>query len=79
MQLCPMTPLRPHAPLTGHLFSTPLFEYIGPTSFTVIGPASGRCYRFERRGARQIADPRDRAALEALPQLRPLQDQRRPR
>ncbi len=79
MQLCFNPPAAPQAPLTGHLFSTPLFEYVGSTSLTVIGPVSGRTYRFARPLARQLVDPRDRAALAAMPQLRPLQDQRRPR
>ncbi|BDI05255.1 hypothetical protein [Sphaerotilus microaerophilus] len=47
-----------------------LFEYIGATGLTVIGPASGRRYRFERPGAQVGIDARDRGALERLPQLR---------
>jgi len=47
-----------------------LFEYVGATALTVVGPATGLRYRFERTGARLQVDPRDRAALEALPQLR---------
>jgi hypothetical protein len=37
---------------------------------TVIGPMSGRRYRFEARGSRVAVDPGDRASLAALPQLR---------
>lgn len=66
------------APINGHVVNKPLFEYVGTTALTVIGPASGRRYRFERPGARVIVDPRDRAALEAVPQLRALCDERRP-
>ena len=79
MLLCFNTPEASQAPLTGHLSGAPLFEYVGSTSLTVIGPVSGRSYRFARPLARQLVDPRDRAALAAMPQLRPLQDQRRPR
>ena len=79
MLLCFAPPTAPQAPLTGHLFGTPLFEYVGSSSLTVVGPVSGRSYCFARPLARQLVDPRDRAALAAMPQLRPLQDQRRRR
>lgn len=48
----------------------PVFEYLGATALTVIGPASGLRYRFDRPGAALAVDPRDRAALEAVPLLR---------
>jgi len=48
----------------------PLFEYVGRTALTVIGPASGLRYRFGCPGARLAVDPRDRAALAAVPQLK---------
>jgi hypothetical protein len=48
----------------------PLFEYVGPTALTVFGPASGRRYRFGGPGATLAVDPRDHAALHAVPQLR---------
>lgn len=48
----------------------PLFEYVGATALTVIGPVSGRRYRFERTGARLTADPRDGNALQTVPLLR---------
>jgi hypothetical protein len=48
----------------------PLFEYVGRTALTVIGPASGLRYRFGSPGARLAVDPRDRAALAAVPQLK---------
>lgn len=57
----------------GHGASTPtqpLFEYVGATALTVIGPVSGRRYRFERTGARLTADPRDGNALQTVPLLR---------
>ncbi|MED5620948.1 hypothetical protein [Ideonella sp. BN130291] len=55
----------------------PLFEYVGATALTVIGPASGLRYRFDRPGARLAVDPRDRIALEAVPLLRARQDDQR--
>lgn len=46
------------------------FEYLGSTALTVTGPASGRRYRFEGRGARLVVDPRDRPGLSRVPRLR---------
>jgi hypothetical protein len=37
---------------------------------TVVGPVTGRRYRFERVGARVEIDPRDRRGLSAAPELR---------
>jgi len=45
-------------------------EYTGSTALTVLGPATGRIYRFRTPGARLAVDPRDWAALERLPSLR---------
>jgi len=59
----------PPSPTTSRM--RPSFEYVGATALTVIGPASGLRYRFERGGARLAVDPRDRAALERVPLLRP--------
>ena len=47
-----------------------LFEYTGRTAMNVIGPATGRRYRFEHPGARQEVDMRDRVALTHVPNLR---------
>ncbi|MEW6704860.1 MAG: hypothetical protein AB1430_08430 [Pseudomonadota bacterium] len=55
-----LAPARPKA----------LFEYVGRTALTVIGPASGLRYRFDRPGARLAVDPRDHQALQAVPLLR---------
>jgi hypothetical protein len=46
------------------------FEYVGRTGLTVIGPISGKHYRFERPGARLVVDPRDQLSLAAVPKLR---------
>ena len=48
----------------------PTFEYIGRTALTVFGPISGAPYRFRGPGSRLPVDPRDRAALAAVPVLR---------
>ena len=48
------------------------FEYVGPTAITVMGGATGRRYRFDRRGDRLMVDPRDRPSLVAVPHLRQL-------
>ncbi len=46
------------------------FRYVGATSITVQGPATGRLYRFARPGASVAVDPRDALSLARLPQLR---------
>jgi hypothetical protein len=46
------------------------FEYLGGTTMTVLGPVSGRHYRFVGHGARLAVDPRDRLSLAAVPGLR---------
>lgn len=48
----------------------PTFEYIGRTALTGFGPISGAPYRFHGPGSRLSVDPRDRAALGAVPVLR---------
>lgn len=84
-------PARPAAPLFGPAsgdvpaalvlrraaLKAPLFEYVGATALTVIGPASGRRYRFDRPGVRIAVDPLDGAALDAVPHLRRRGDERR--
>ena len=46
------------------------FEYVGKTGMTVIGPISGLKYRFVGHGAILPVDPRDRASLLNVPNLR---------
>jgi hypothetical protein len=46
------------------------FEYLGGATMTVLGPVSGRRYRFVGHGARLAVDPRDRLSLAAVPGLR---------
>jgi hypothetical protein len=47
-----------------------LFEYAGSTALTVIGPVTGKRYRFAGPGARVEVDRHDRRSLAALSQLR---------
>jgi len=47
-----------------------LFEYVGNTGLTVVGPATGARYRFERPGARLNVDVRDHVGLARVPVLR---------
>ncbi len=56
------TPSRPHYEI--------FFEYTGRTALVVIGPVSGRYYRFTYPGARLPVDPRDRPALRQIEHLR---------
>ena len=46
------------------------FEYVGGTAMTVVGPATGRRYRFGWSGARVAVDLKDVRALRAVPNLR---------
>jgi hypothetical protein len=46
------------------------FQYFGKTAMTAVGPMSGRQYRFGYPGAIVEVDPRDRASLAAVPNLR---------
>ena len=46
------------------------FKYVGQTGMTVIGPRSGKRYRFEATGSPVEVDLRDRPGLAALPKLR---------
>ena len=63
----------PGAILTGHhqvLRSKAFFEYLGHTGLTVIGPVTGRRYRFNHYGAVIEVDLRDRPSMAAVPKLR---------
>lgn len=48
------------------------FEYAGQKSMTVIGPVSGKRYRFSSPGSVAEVDLRDRVSLAAVPHLRQL-------
>lgn len=47
-----------------------VFEYSGQPSIIVVGPVSGRRYRFDGAGSRVEVDPRDRRSLAVTPRLR---------
>jgi hypothetical protein len=46
-----------------------VFQYIGPTALTAVGPVSGRRYHFAYRGAVLAIDPRDQASLAGIAKL----------
>jgi hypothetical protein len=50
--------------------SAVVFEYVGQTALSIIGPATRTSYRFDRPGARVMVDTRDRHSLAAVPVLR---------
>jgi hypothetical protein len=45
-------------------------QYTGKTAITAVGRVTGRQYRFGAPGARVAIDPRDRASIRAVPNLR---------
>lgn len=47
-----------------------VFTYLGRTTLTVTGPATGTVYRFATSGARLRIHPRDVAALKKVGPLR---------
>jgi hypothetical protein len=47
-----------------------VFEYVGATGLSVIGPVTRRLYRFEARGAQVVVDPRDALAIARVPNVR---------
>ena len=63
-------PVRPSAGAFGVPLATPVFEYTGATSLSVVGSVTGRVYRFERAGARSEIDARDQQSVARVPLLR---------
>ena len=62
------TGVRPAQP---HVRSSVVaFQYTGTTTLTAIGPLSGRRYHFGAPNAVVEVDPRDRASLATVPNLR---------
>lgn len=57
-------------PPAGTALRGPVFEYGGGGVLTVIGQETGLQYRFVGHGTRASVDPRDRASLARVPQLR---------
>jgi len=46
------------------------FEYVGAGALTVVGPVTGKAYRFVGYGARLEVDVRDRLSIRGVPHLR---------
>jgi len=46
------------------------FEYTGKTTLTVMGPVTGRRYRFDAPGTIIAVDQMDRVAVAAIPNLK---------
>ncbi|MEO8154250.1 MAG: hypothetical protein ABI605_14375 [Rhizobacter sp.] len=65
-----MLPTLPQFPLNLAARERTVFEYVGATALMVVGPATGRCYRFDRPGAMLAVDLRDRATLAGIRSLR---------
>jgi hypothetical protein len=64
------SPSRPAQTVYHQPPSLAVFRYEGEGSLTVIGPATGRKYWFERNGAELAVDLRDRAAVANVPKVR---------
>ncbi len=63
---------RPAVPLIGRSSAGSLnYQYVGRTAVTVVSPATGRQYRFDKPGAVQQVDARDRKWLERVPNIKP--------
>jgi len=71
-QLSRPVPTRPAAYPPSPAGGRVTVEYAGGTGMTVVGPATGAVYRFDRPGARVEVDVRDRVWLASLRQLRPV-------
>jgi len=63
----PLTRRRPGGPPAS---AGIVFEYLGTTGLTAVGPVTRRTYVFDAPGARLAIDPRDAASARAIPQLR---------
>ncbi len=51
-------------------YTVAYFQYTGSTGMTVIGPRTGKRYRFDRNGSVAAVDLGDRLSLAAVPNLR---------
>ena len=59
-------PARPAPPQPGPM----AFEYVGTSSLALVGPYSGREYRFPGPGAQGVVEPVDQAYLAGIRALR---------
>lgn len=63
--------VRPAAPPIARSSTAILqYQYVGRTGLTVVSPGTGKRYRFDRPGAMQQVDPRDRFWLERIPNVK---------
>lgn len=46
------------------------FEYVGVSGLTVVGPVTGKGYRFDKPGSRLLVDLRDAPSMASVPHLR---------
>ncbi|NUO79366.1 hypothetical protein HUU05_04765 [candidate division KSB1 bacterium] len=66
-------PTAPESAARTVRYTSVYFEYLGKTGMTVLGPVSGKRYRFDHSGAKVEVDLRDRASLAAISALRQVQ------
>ena len=67
----PTTTNKPTAPLLARSSIAALqYTYVGRSSVTTVSPITGRQYRFDRPGAVQQVDARDRQWLERVPNVK---------
>jgi hypothetical protein len=66
----PGSSIRPAPPPAAGLPRSLEMQYTGRTALTAVGRVTGRQYRFGAPGARVAIDPRDRASIRAVPNLR---------
>lgn len=55
---------------TPRVSSAQYFEYVGKTGLTVVGPVTGRRYRFASPGVLLAVDERDSPSMAGVPNLR---------
>lgn len=58
---------KPRQPLTQLAIR---FEYVGATGLTVVGPVTGKRYRFDKPGSRLLVDLQDAPSMASVPHLR---------
>jgi len=57
-------------PSRRELHSSSFFEYTGESAMSVIGPVTGKLYRFDAPGTQVAVDLRDKGSIMAIPHLR---------
>ena len=72
----PINPVHEPSPRVIETAPEVLFEYVGSTGLTAMGPFTGRRYRFDGPGARVEVDARDVSSLMGVPNLRQVRSAR---